>query len=147
MIKDTFVLCYNYSCVCNLLIICNVIMIRDDCGFMDNAGGVAMNTVILLLTPWVQKLISYWEAITNQPQVQFLVLIFCWLPMATVVNTPELYGWLHILTLLQEARLVFMLSCHLIKNSITLDWNKIWAWDLHRCAALIKAVKSLAPRM
>ena len=31
-----------------------------------------------------------------------------------------------------------------IKNSITLDRNEIRAWDLHHCAALIEAVKSLA---
>ena len=29
--------------------------------------------------------------------------------------------------------------------TITLDWNKIWAWDLHHCEALIKPAKSLAP--
>ena len=32
-----------------------------------------------------------------------------------------------------------------IKNSITLDWNEICAWDLHHCVALVKAAKSLAP--
>ena len=29
------------------------------------------------------------------------------------------------------------------KKSITLDWNEIWACDLHHCTALIKAVKNL----
>ena len=32
-----------------------------------------------------------------------------------------------------------------IKNSITLDWNEIWARNLHHCTALIKVAKSLAP--
>ena len=30
-----------------------------------------------------------------------------------------------------------------IKNSITLDWNEIWAWDLHYCTVFIEVAKNL----